>query len=205
MTRRRQFVALVVVGVVLLLEAGCNKKKPQLPSQAKAPVDAVAVPLSNELSEEMPPPPPPAPPPPAPKAEEPKPQPARHRKRKPSQPPATTQSSPANPPASGNTTLATAHLPANPANEAPPDTAIAADVNSAQLVQQKQTTAQLLEATEKTLGGLPHGLSHDQEEMVMQIRTYVTQSRKATTDGDFERAYNLATKAHLLCDALVKK
>ncbi len=98
-----------------------------------------------------------------------------------------------------------AHPPANPANEAPPDTAIAADVTSAQLIQQKQTTAQLLDATEKTLGGLSHTLSHDEEQMVVQIRSYVAQSRKATTDGDFERAYNLATKAHLLSDALVKK
>ena len=98
-----------------------------------------------------------------------------------------------------------AHQPANPASETPPDTAIAADVSSAQLLHQKQTTAQLLDATEKTLSGLSHNLSHDQEEMVTQIRSYLTQSRKATTDGDFERAYNLATKAHLLSDALVKK
>ena len=30
-------------------------------------------------------------------------------------------------------------------------------------------------------------------------------SRSATKDGDYERAYNLATKAHLLSDALLKK
>jgi len=90
-------------------------------------------------------------------------------------------------------------------SEAPPDTAIAADVPSAELTQQKQSTAQLLEATEKTLDTLSRSLNHDEEEMVAQIRSYVTQSRKATTDGDFERAYNLATKAHLLSDALVKK
>jgi len=63
----------------------------------------------------------------------------------------------------------------------------------------------LVDATEKTLNGLPHNLSHDDEEMVAQVRSYLAQSRKATSDGDFERAYNLATKAHLLSDALVKK
>ncbi len=111
---------------------------------------------------------------------------------------------PASPPA--NNTVAVAHPPANPAPETPPpDKAIAADVSSAQLNQQKQTTAQLLETTEKTLGGLNHTLSHDEEEIVTQVRSYVAQSRKATTDGDFERAYNLATKAHLLSDALIKK
>jgi hypothetical protein len=115
-----------------------------------------------------------------------------------------TETSP-NPTQSGNTTVALSHPPANPAIEAPPDTAIGADIPGAQLLQQKQTTTQLLEATEKTLSGLPHNLSHDDEQMVMQIRSYLTQSRKATTDGDFERAFNLATKAHLLSDALVKK
>ena len=83
--------------------------------------------------------------------------------------------------------------------------AIAADVTRAQLSQQRQTTAQLLDATEKTISGLNRTLSHDEEEVVNQIRSYVAQSRKATQDGDFERAYNLATKAHLLSDALVKK
>ena len=72
------------------------------------------------------------------------------------------------------------------------------------MAQQKQSTAQLLEETEKSISGLK-GLSHEQEEMLTQIRSYVNQSRKATSDGDFERAYNLATKAHLLSDALVKK
>jgi outer membrane biosynthesis protein TonB len=199
----RQFV-MVFVGVVLLATAGCQKKQPQLSIQATAPAEPIPTPLPPEVTEETPPPPPPAAPPPeTPKPEEPKPQPAKHHKRKPSPPPTQSSESNAQPP--GNSTVAAAHPPANPANEAPPDTAIAAEVSSAQLLHQKQTTAQLLEATEKTVNGLPHDLSHDQEEMVAQIKSYLAQSRKATTDGDFERAYNLATKAHLLSDALVKK
>jgi hypothetical protein len=35
--------------------------------------------------------------------------------------------------------------------------------------------------------------------------SYISQSRKAGNDRDFERAYNLAVKARLLADALVKK
>ena len=201
----RQFVA-IWVGVVLLAMVGCVKKNPQLPNQAKAPAEPIATPLPAEITEETTPPPPPAPPPVKPKVEQPKPQPAKqHKKRKSSQTPATTaQSTDTTPPAppSSNNNLAAAHPPAS---ETPPDIAIAADVTSAQLTQQKQTTAQLLESTEKTLNGLPHNLSHDDVEMVAQIRSYLAQSRKATTDGDFERAYNLATKAHLLSDALVKK
>src|SRR5271166_509002 len=140
----RQFV-IVLMGVVLLATAGCQKKQPQLPSQATAPAGPIPTSLPPEITEETPPPPPPAAPPqePPPQAEEPKPQPSKHHKKKPSPPP--TQSSESNAQPSGNSTVAAGRPPANPANEAPPDTAIAADVSSAQLLHQKQTTAQLLE------------------------------------------------------------
>ena len=83
--------------------------------------------------------------------------------------------------------------------------AISADVSRAQLNQQKQTTVQLLDTAEKNLKSLTRTLSHDEEAMVTQVKSYVAQSRKATGDGDFERAYNLATKARLLSDALINK
>jgi outer membrane biosynthesis protein TonB len=200
----RQFV-IAVVGVLLLATIGCEKKKPQIPTQATAPAEPIPTPLPPEITEETPPPSPPAPPKQQPKAEEPKPQPAKHHRRKPPQTPATTaQSSETAPPPAPSSNAAVA-MGRPPSPETPADTAIGADVSSAQLSQQKQNTAQLLDTTEKTLSGLPHNLTADQEEMVAQIRSYVVQSRKATTDGDFERAYNLATKAHLLSDALVKK
>ena len=63
--------------------------------------------------------------------------------------------------------------------------AIAADVTSAQLSHQKQTTAQLLDTTEKTVNGLNRTLSHDEEEIVSQIHSYVAQSRKATAGRRF--------------------
>ncbi len=203
MTFGRQF-AISSLVIVLLALAGCAKKKPHLPPQAKAPADTVAVPLPDEISEAAPPPPQPAPQPPPPPQEQPKPKPAtRKKQKKQPQPPAVNQSTPAA--GSNNTTVAASHPPPNPAAEAQPDVAIAADVTRAQLSQQRQTTAQLLDATEKTVSGLNRTLSHDEEEVVNQIRSYVAQSRKATQEGDFERAYNLATKAHLLSDALVKK
>jgi hypothetical protein len=190
----------------LLCTVGCNKKKPQLPPQAKAPADTIAIPLPGEISEATVPPlpPPPKPQPPPPELPKPKVQ-ARH-KRHTTQPPATANNVASTPPASStNTAIAAARPPGNPASETPPDTAIAANVTNAELSQQKQTTTQLLDSTEKTLNGLNRTLSHDEEDVVTQIRSYIAQSRKATTDGDFERAYNLATKAHLLSDALVKK
>ena len=192
---------IIVLGVAsgLLYSTGCAKKTPQLPTQAKVPADTVPSNLPPEISEEVPP----APPPPAPKPEisedEQQTKPAQHHKKKPASPPATTSST-STPPS--NTTIAAARPPANPAR---PDPAINADVPSAELSQQKQTTAQLLEETEKALGTLNRSLSHDEEGIVNQIRSYIGQSRSATKDGDYERAYNLATKAHLLSDALHKK
>jgi hypothetical protein len=203
----RQFVVFCVI--LLLAGSGCERKKTsQIPAQAKNPAEPIPSPLPSQISEEAPAPAP-APPqqPTEAKSEEPKQPPKRRKPRKPpAQTPVTAQSTapPAPAPAAPSTnTLAVAHPPANPA-EAPADTAIAADVSRAQLTQQKQNTAQLLDSTEKTLGGL-HNLSQEQDQLVTQIRMYVAQSKKATTEGDFERAFNLATKAHLLTDALVKQ
>jgi hypothetical protein len=194
----RQFAA-SVLALSLLLSVACKKKKPQLPPQAQAPT--ISVPVADEISEAAPPPPPPEQEAPAAEPQKPKP-PPRHRK-KPAQPPA---SSPENTPATstGNATVAAAHPPPSPA-EGAADTAIAADFSSQQVSQQKQTTAELLAATEKNLKSVNRKLNHDEQAMVAQIKTYIDQSRKATSDNDFERAYNLATKARLLSDALVKK
>jgi hypothetical protein len=193
----RQFAA-SVLALSLLLTVACKKKKPQLPPQAQAPV--VSVPVPDEISETEPPPLPPKEEIPPPQTQPPKPPPRHRKKPAPQPPPASTESSSS----TGNATVATAHPPANPA-EAAPDTAIAADVTSQQVSQQKQTTAELLSAAEKNLKSVNRSLNHDEQAMVSQIKTYIEQSRKATSDKDFERAYNLATKARLLSDALVKK
>jgi outer membrane biosynthesis protein TonB len=194
----RQFAA-SVLALSLLLSVACTKKKPQLPPQAQAPT--ISVPVADEISETAPPPPPPEQEAPAAEPQKPKP-PPRHRK-KPAQPSA---SSPENTPATstGNATVAAAHPPPSPA-EGAPDTAIAADASSQQVSQQKQTTAELLAATAKNLKSVNRKLNHAEQAMVAQIKTYIDQSRKATSDNDFERAYNLANKARLLSDALVKK
>jgi hypothetical protein len=223
---RQLVVSLVISG--LFLTVSCAKTPPQLPQQAKVPAEPLPSSLPVEISEETPPPPPPPPP----QQEEPAPAPPQpkqetHHKKKRTQPPANTQNNAPSPPAgatastttgtgtstgtnpspapsTGNTTVAATHPPANPA-ETPADVAIGADVSTAQLTQQKQTTAQLLDDTEKTLNGLSRQLSHDEESIVTQIRSYMAQSVTATKEGDFERAYNLANKAHLLSAALVKK
>jgi len=203
MALKRQF-ALLLVALLLLSSTTCEKKKPQLPAKMQAPTLEVSVP--NEIAETEPPPESPAPQQEASAEEAPpkKSQPKHHNSKKPAQPAPVTQ---ANPPASppANSTVAVNRPPVNPVVEGAPDTAIAADVSSQTIVRQKQTTTELIDSAEKNLKGLNHSLSHDEETMLMQIKSYIAQSRKATSDGDFERAYNLAVKAHLLADALLKK
>jgi outer membrane biosynthesis protein TonB len=204
MAVKRQF-AVVLVALGLLLGAACEKQKPQLPPKTLAPTLPVLV--ADQIPEEEPPQQEPAQQQVA-TVEEPAPKKAPPKHKTPKKP---TQTPPQN---QASSTVAVNHPPASavvetPANPSPPnppmtDTAIAADVTR-ELIRQKQTTTELLDSTEKDLKGLNRSLSHDEEAMLTQIKSYVQQSRSATKDGDFERAYNLAVKAHLLSDALTKK
>lgn len=90
-----------------------------------------------------------------------------------------------------------------PRNEA--EMAIETAASSEEVSRRKRDTEKLLEATQSTLSKLPQNLSGDQSTIVEQIKSYISQSQKATSDGDFERAFNLANKAHQLSDALVSK
>jgi outer membrane biosynthesis protein TonB len=193
MTFGRQL-AVFLVALGLLLGTACHKKK-QVAQYPK-----VAPTLDVEVPDRIPEQALPAEPPPAQeeaKAEEPPPKkkpPKRRSAPKVAPPPASNQS---------NTTVA---VNRPPATEAPVDTAIAADVPNEKLLQQKQTTSDLLDSTEKNLKvAMSHQLTADEEAMATQVKSYIAQSRKATSDGDYERAFNLAKKAQLLADALVKK
>jgi hypothetical protein len=85
-----------------------------------------------------------------------------------------------------------------------PAQAISAGMDQNQAAQQRQVTEQLLQSTDSNLKALNRTLNSDEKAMVEQIKSYVTQSRAAINDGDLVRANNLALKAHLLSDALVK-
>jgi hypothetical protein len=66
-------------------------------------------------------------------------------------------------------------------------------------------TDQLLQGAEANLNSITRQLSKDEEAMRTQIKEFITQSRKATTENDPARAHNLAVKARLLSDDLVKQ
>ena len=70
---------------------------------------------------------------------------------------------------------------------------------------QRSTTEQITAATEENLKKVAgRQLTPSQQETVNQIHQFMEQSRTAVAAGDLERGHNLAMKAHLLSDELVK-
>ncbi len=88
---------------------------------------------------------------------------------------------------------------------ADPTVQLAPGVSQKQASTQAQKTTELLASTEanlKTISG--RQLNPGQQDVVSQIRKYMEQSKQAADEGDSQRAHNLAVKAHLLSDDLVK-
>jgi hypothetical protein len=70
---------------------------------------------------------------------------------------------------------------------------------------QRANTERLLASTEDELKlTAGHQLDSTQQETVKQIHQYEAQSKTALQAGDLELAHNLAVKAHLLADQLVR-
>ena len=206
MMSTRKFVGLIL-WLPLVLLVGCEKKKTSLPPKTLAPTVAVVLPdelpLTEAPEEPSAPAVEPAPAAPAAKAKPKKPARSSTTHAKKSAPPPT---APATPPASSTQAVASLRPPKDAVPEtAPPSSALAAAIPSAQVMQQKEDTTRMVDATENALKGITRTLSDEEKSMRSQIQSYLQQSRKATTEGDFERAYNLAKKAQLLADALVKK
>jgi hypothetical protein len=69
----------------------------------------------------------------------------------------------------------------------------------------QRSTDQLTAATQENLKKIAvRRLSPSQQEIVTQIKQFMEQSKTATAAGDLERGHNLAMKAHLLSNELVK-
>jgi hypothetical protein len=76
-------------------------------------------------------------------------------------------------------------------------------VNEADISKQRETTKQLLSATDVNLQKLSaRSLSKEEQDTVAQIREFMDQAKTADSKGDLERASKLAAKAHLLSEAL---
>ncbi|HXZ27395.1 MAG TPA: hypothetical protein VEG08_05275 [Terriglobales bacterium] len=187
---------LLLAGVGVLWLAGCHKKKASaVPPQAQAPTLAQpapappAVPTNSTHPEIKPATPPPTPATP-PRSKN------HHPARKPAAP------APATPPAAADvpakTTVPEGSAPSTSSQLTPSLTPEEAE-------RTRQSTVQLLAATEANLQNLAQPLSREEQATVDEIRSYLAQARAALAEGDLLRAYNLAGKAHLLSNALPKK
>ena len=77
--------------------------------------------------------------------------------------------------------------------------------SATQASQQRSTTDQLAQATDANLKKIAElSLTPSQQEIVGQIKQFMEQSKAAVAAGDLERGHNLAMKAHLLSDELLK-
>ncbi len=76
---------------------------------------------------------------------------------------------------------------------------------TAEQASQERSTNQLMATTEENLKKIEgRQLNPNQQDMVSQIKQFREQSKTAAAAGDLDRAHNLAMKAHLLSDELVK-
>ena len=97
-------------------------------------------------------------------------------------------------------------IPAEKAEPTPPSGGqISPGPTPADTAHGQASTDQLLQTAESNLNGIKRQLSKDEEVMRAQIKEFISQSHKATTENDPARAYNLAVKARVLSDELVKQ
>jgi|HubBroStandDraft_6_1064221.scaffolds.fasta_scaffold218345_1 hypothetical protein len=86
-----------------------------------------------------------------------------------------------------------------------PTIKLTGETTAAQASQERATTDQLNASTEENLKKIAdRQLASSQQEIVTQVQQFVDQSKKAVAAGDLERAHNLALKARLLSDELLK-
>jgi outer membrane biosynthesis protein TonB len=96
-------------------------------------------------------------------------------------------------------------IPAEKAEPTPPPGQISPGPTPVDATHDQTSTEQLLQSAESNLSGIKRTLSKEEEAMRAQIKEFINQSRKATTENDLARAHILAVKARLLSDELVKQ
>ena len=200
------------VALVLLLgiSLGCEHKKPVLvmpqqpPPTAAPQATPTPEPAAQAADQPLVPAPTPTPAEQPKTAETPKPKHGRHAAaKKPS--PATGGEKPGGEVAK-NTPPKTKVIPADKTE--PPATSIgqiSPGPTPADTAHSQTSTDQLLQGAESNLNSITRQLSKDEEAMRAQIKEFISQSHKATTENDPARAHNFAVKARLLSDELVKQ
>ncbi len=200
--KRAIFVGLLLTSSLVL--SGCKKTKPSLPPQAQAPTitDSGTVPSSIPEVAMPQPAAEPQPAAPTPTVTKPKKKARGVIKSEAKKTPPPAAEAPATSSAENKSAENKIVVEGSKQDPAPPP--LVAGPTNDQATRQRLNTAQLLSATEYNVNSITRSLSSDEQAIVQHIRGYVEQSRQATRDGDTERAYNLAVKAHLLSNSLKK-
>lgn len=87
-----------------------------------------------------------------------------------------------------------------------PSTQFSSPLSPEQASRKKQDTAGLLTKADANLQGLSgHQLTASQQDTSAQVRSYMQQAKAAEESGDLQGAHNLAVKAVLLSNELVRK
>jgi hypothetical protein len=82
---------------------------------------------------------------------------------------------------------------------AEPKVDLSSGANQQQASEQAKRANELIASSDANLKKISgRQLSASQEDTVKQIQSYIDQAKKAASDGDVQRAYNLAVKANLL-------
>jgi len=82
---------------------------------------------------------------------------------------------------------------------------LAPSMTSEQASHQRENTSKLLASAEQNLQKIAgRKLNSNQQAMVDQVRSYMLQAKEALNRGDLQRGHNLALKANLLSDDLVR-
>ncbi len=82
---------------------------------------------------------------------------------------------------------------------------LAPPMSEEQASSQRQSTSQLLAATDANLKQISsRQLNATQQDSISQIKKYMEQAKAAEKAGDVQRAHNLASKAVMLSDDLAK-
>jgi hypothetical protein len=200
MKRQLSFIA---VAALILALSGCpfKKKQPTVPQQGQAPT-LPTPPPAPPLQVEQPAPPPPLVVTPPEKAEASvKPPPKKKPSPKKAAPPAPAQASAAPPAPPKTISKLVIQEGSRPNSREQLAAGVGLEDSSSH---SKQTTEQLLQSTQANLNSINRPLSPEEQALVAQIKDYMAQSVKATKDSDPVRAHNLALKARLLSDELVK-
>ena len=198
---KRQLLLLAVATLVWSL-SGCpfKKKQPQIPQQGQAPTLPAPAPTPPPLVAQpgTQPPPPLLEPPPETAVEKP---PPKKKKPSPRKPAAEQPAQASAPPAPKTTSKLIIQEGGAPSSQGHLAAGVGMEDSSAH---SKETTEQLLQSAQANLNSINRPLSPEEQAMVAQIKDYMKQSSDATKDSDPVRAHNLALKARLLSDELVR-